>query len=95
MVTGACLAHVGHHVACVDKDEARVALLREGRMPFYEPGLEDLVAEGVSRGSLSFTTDLPEVVRGAARASPKTSLPCALSPASTTTNPSCSTPRSP
>ena len=46
LVTGACLAHVGHRVVCVDRDEERVAELREGRMPIYEPGLEELVADG-------------------------------------------------
>ena len=62
LVTGACLAHVGHRVACVDKNEARVAELSEGRVPIYEPGLEELVAR--SRKRLSFTSDLPGVVRG-------------------------------
>jgi len=65
LVTGACLAHVGHRVVCVDRDEGRVAELREGRMPIYEPGLEELVAEGSRRGRLSFSTDLSEVVHGA------------------------------
>ncbi len=63
LVTGACLAHIGHRVACVDKNEALVDQLREGRMPIYEPGLEDLVSRSVNRGRLSFTTSLPEVVR--------------------------------
>ena len=61
LVTGACLAHVGHRVSCVDKNEARVAELSEGCVPIYEPGLEDLVARGRKR--LSFTADLPGVVR--------------------------------
>ena len=64
LVTGACLAHVGHRVLCVDKDEGRVADLGEGRMPIYEPGLEELVEEGARRGRLSFSTDLSEAVRG-------------------------------
>ena len=63
LVTGACLAHVGHRVSCADKDEARVAELSEGRVPIYEPGLEELVAR--ARKRLRFTTDLPDVVRGA------------------------------
>jgi UDPglucose 6-dehydrogenase len=63
LVTGACLAHLGHRVVCVDKNEERVASLREGRVPFYEPGLEELVGR-VDEG-LSFTTDLPGVVREA------------------------------
>ena len=64
LVTGACLASVGHRVVCVDKNEGRVAELREGRIPIYEPGLEELVARGARRGRLSFSTELPEVVQG-------------------------------
>ena len=63
LVTGACLAHVGHRVTCVDKDEGRVAELNEGRVPFYEPGLEDMISR--ARKRLLFTTELPEVVREA------------------------------
>ncbi len=65
LVTGACLAHVGHRLVCVDRDERRVAELGEGRMPIYEPGLEELAAEGSRRGRLSFSTDLAEAVLGA------------------------------
>ena len=65
LVTGACLAHVGHRVVCADRDEGRVAQLGDGRMPIYEPGLEELVADGSRRGRLSFSTDLPGVVHGA------------------------------
>ena len=63
--TGACLAYVGHRVVCVDKDVRRVAQLEGGRVPFYEPGLEELVEVGESRGRLRFSTDLSEVVCGA------------------------------
>ena len=63
LVTGSCLAHVGHRVTCVDKDEGRVAGLNEGRVPFYEPGLEDMISR--ARKRLLFTTELPEVVREA------------------------------
>ncbi len=52
LVTGACLAHVGHRVVCVDKDGERITDLEEGHVPFYEPGLEELVSRG-ARGSLS------------------------------------------
>jgi UDPglucose 6-dehydrogenase len=65
LVTGACLALVGHRVACADRDEGRVAQLGDGRMPIYEPGLEELVADGSRRGRLSFSTDLAGVVHGA------------------------------
>jgi UDPglucose 6-dehydrogenase len=54
LVTGACLSHLGHRVTCVDRDEERLAELESGRMPFYEPGLEELVSRGVDRGRLSF-----------------------------------------
>ena len=64
LVTGACLAHIGHRVVCVDRDEGRVAELREGRMPIYEPGLEELVVEAARRGRLSFSTDFAEAVHG-------------------------------
>ena len=67
LVTGASLAHVGHRVTCVERDAERVAGLIEGRVPFYEPGLEDLVARGARAGRLSFTgpEGLEEVVRSA------------------------------
>jgi UDPglucose 6-dehydrogenase len=65
LATGACLAHIGHRVVCVDRDEGRVMALGEGQIPFYEPGLEELVARGVQGERLSFATsdDLPGVVR--------------------------------
>ncbi len=62
LVTSACLAHIGHQVTCVDKDQERIVALEDGWMPIYEPGLEELMAKGYRRGSLSFSTDLPEVV---------------------------------
>jgi UDPglucose 6-dehydrogenase len=58
LVTGASLAMVGHRVTCVDKDRERVAGLKEGRMPVYEPGLDDLVARGTAAGRLSFSENL-------------------------------------
>jgi UDPglucose 6-dehydrogenase len=54
LVTGTCLAFLGHRVTCVDRDEERVRGLRSGRMPVYEPGLEELVARGAGRESLDF-----------------------------------------
>ena len=63
--TGVCLADVGHRVTCVDKDEGRIAELREGQIPIYEPGLEELVAENSRRRRLLFSADLPETVRDA------------------------------
>jgi UDPglucose 6-dehydrogenase len=67
LVSGACFADFGHAVRCVDKDEGRIAELRAGRMPIYEPGLDDLVATNVRAGRLTFTTELDAAV-GAAEA---------------------------
>ncbi|MBL0419954.1 UDP-glucose/GDP-mannose dehydrogenase family protein [Ramlibacter sp. AW1] len=58
LVTGACLADLGHHVFCLDADEAKVAMLNDGRMPIYEPGLDELVARNRDEGRLSFSTDV-------------------------------------
>lgn len=63
LVTGACFAAVGHKVTCVDCDESKVALLRSGGIPIYEPGLEELVRTNVSEGRLSFTTSTEEGVQ--------------------------------
>ena len=54
LATGACLAHLGYRVRCVDEDEERVEGLRSGQIPFYEPGLQELVSRGVRAGRLSF-----------------------------------------
>jgi UDPglucose 6-dehydrogenase len=54
LVTGACLAHLGNHVRVVDIDAARIARLRGGDVPIHEPGLDELVAEGLANGRLSF-----------------------------------------
>jgi len=62
LVTGASLARIGHRVTCVDKDGERVAGLREGRLPVYEPGLEELVARGMGAGRLAFTEGLDAAV---------------------------------
>jgi UDPglucose 6-dehydrogenase len=58
LVSGACFADFGHDVVCVDKDESKIAKLKAGGIPIYEPGLEQLVAANVAAGRLSFTTDL-------------------------------------
>ncbi len=55
--TGACLAHLGHTVVCLDVDAAKVAMLQKGMVPIVEAGLDELVSEGLSTGRLSFTTD--------------------------------------
>jgi len=62
LVTGACLADVGHDVMCMDIDEDKIARLREGEIPIYEPGLEALVKSNAASGRLCFTTDPGEAV---------------------------------
>lgn len=68
LVTGACLAALGHRVTCLDVDAAKVAGLKAGVMPIYEAGLADLVARETAAGRLAFTTDLAEAAREAAAA---------------------------
>ena len=62
LVTGTCFAEVGHQVVCVDNDTAKVESLKQGRIPIYEPGLEDLVKKNTANGRLSFTTSTSEGV---------------------------------
>lgn len=62
LVTGACLAEVGHRVLCVDNDPRKVELLRSGGIPIYEPGLEELVQRNVGIGRLGFTQSTAEGV---------------------------------
>jgi UDPglucose 6-dehydrogenase len=63
LVAGACFAESGNDVICVDKDASKVNMLRRGKVPIYEPGLEELVRRNKSEGRLVFTTDLPKGVR--------------------------------
>jgi len=65
LVTGACLADFGMHVVGVDIDEAKVRALSSGKVPIYEPGLEDLVQTNMKAGRLSFSTDLGPAVQTA------------------------------
>jgi UDPglucose 6-dehydrogenase len=62
LVQGAILADAGHHVVCVDIDEAKLTRLRQGILPIYEPGLEPIVKETVADGRLSFTSDAAEAI---------------------------------
>jgi UDPglucose 6-dehydrogenase len=64
LVAGACFAESGNDVICVDKDGAKIRTLRAGRMPIYEPGLEELVRRNRHENRLTFTTTLPKAVRG-------------------------------
>ena len=65
LVTGTCFAESGHEVRCLDVDERKIATLRAGGIPIYEPGLEELVRRNVRERRLSFTTSYPEAVGGA------------------------------
>ena len=64
LVTGACFANTGVNVTCVDVDENKVEALKQGRVPIYEPGLDELVAKNYKAGRLKFTTSLEEVLNG-------------------------------
>jgi UDPglucose 6-dehydrogenase len=63
LVAGACLAETGNDVVCVDRDEAKIRMLRRGKMPIFEPGLEELVRRNTVEKRLSFTSQLPRAVR--------------------------------
>ncbi|MBW9264764.1 MAG: UDP-glucose/GDP-mannose dehydrogenase family protein [Candidatus Thiodiazotropha sp. (ex. Lucinisca nassula)] len=62
LVTGACLAEVGNDVVCMDVDERKIAMLKQGEIPIYEPGLEAMVERNAKAGRLHFTTDAAEAV---------------------------------
>ena len=62
LVSGVCFADFGHDVICVDKDESKVGALKAGKIPIFEPGLEQLVAQNTASGRLSFSTNLAACV---------------------------------
>lgn len=66
LTSGACLAQIGHQVACVDSDAGRIDLLRKGGMPIYEPGLKEIIDSETRTGRLSFTTDVRAAVAASA-----------------------------
>jgi UDPglucose 6-dehydrogenase len=66
LVVGACFAETGNDVVCVDKDSAKIRLLNRGKIPIYEPGLEELVRRNRAEKRLTFTTDLRDAVRRSA-----------------------------
>jgi UDPglucose 6-dehydrogenase len=66
LVSGVCFSDFGHEVVCVDKNPEKIAMLRRGEVPIYEPGLTDLMARNVEAGRLSFTDDLAAALDGAA-----------------------------
>jgi len=63
LVSGACLAEIGHHVICVDRNKDKVEKLKKGISPIYEPGIEELIARNLKIKRLEFTTDLPDAVK--------------------------------
>jgi len=65
LVTGACLADFGMYVTCVDNDERKIAMLKRGEVPIYEPGLDAIIAKNAKAGRLLFTTELKEAVQKA------------------------------
>ena len=62
LVTGACLSEMGNHVVCLDIDERKIQLLKDGGIPIHEPGLQAVVHRNVAAGRLQFTTDIEEAV---------------------------------
>jgi UDPglucose 6-dehydrogenase len=65
LVSGTCFAEFGVDVTCVDIDTKKIEALKNGKIPIFEPGLEDLVVKQVKAGRLSFTTNLAEAMKGA------------------------------
>ncbi len=64
LVTGSCLANFGNDVVCVDVDAEKVEMLKDGQVPFFEPGLSDVMGSNIASGRLDFTTDLASAVNG-------------------------------
>lgn len=63
LVSGTALAEIGHHVILVDRNEAKIEKLKEGKSPIFEPGLEELIRKNTKAGRLTFTTSLPKAVK--------------------------------
>ena len=63
LVSGACFAEFGNHVICVDNDASKIETLQGGKLPIYEPGLEDMVATNAKAGRLQFSTDLSASIK--------------------------------
>ncbi|MDE3034418.1 MAG: UDP-glucose/GDP-mannose dehydrogenase family protein, partial [Nitrospirota bacterium] len=65
LVTGACFAEFGLSVTCMDTDAQRIGKLEKGEVPFFEPGLTELVHKGIKENHLTFTSNLPKAVEDA------------------------------
>lgn len=59
LVTGACLAHIGHDVICIDNNEEKVKLMKSGQSPIFEPGLSEIMQSAINTGNIQFSSDLP------------------------------------
>ncbi len=64
LVLGTCLSDIGHYVTCVDIDESKISLLKNGQVPIYEPDLEELIRKNVDNGKLQFSTSIQEGLKG-------------------------------
>ncbi len=62
LVTGACFAKIGHKVICMDEEESKIKALKKGSVPFYEPGLKELISEVKKKNLISFTTSIKEAI---------------------------------
>jgi UDPglucose 6-dehydrogenase len=62
LVSGTCLAEMGHRVVCIDNDQGKIRTLKSGKMPIYEPGLEELVHKNVKAKRLSFSTSIADSI---------------------------------
>ncbi len=62
LVTGACFAHLGHTVICVDQDKAKIKSLKAGIVPFFEPGLQEIVTTNIKKKRLSFSSEISSIV---------------------------------
>ena len=62
LVSGACFADFGHQVTCIDRDAGKIAALQNGKIPIYEPGLNQLVSNNAAAGRLDFSLDLKDAV---------------------------------
>lgn len=63
LVTGTCFAHLGHEVLCIDNDPTKVALLKKGKVPIYEPGLQEMIRENVREKRLNFSMSIAQAVK--------------------------------
>src|SRR6185436_10811430 len=63
LVTGVCLAHIGHHVICVDNDPEKIKKLKKGIVPIYEPGLEPLMQKYMKKKQLIFSGSIKEAAK--------------------------------